>query len=144
MSARVGPAKPRARHASFVAAVTPRAAAACSAPVDDLLDPELFKALCDPTRLRMAACLMKCGRACSVTEIAACCHVDLSVISRHLRVLARAGVVDAVKRGREVYYAVRFQHLIGVLRSLADAVEQCCPEPGGCSCDPKGGCCGTC
>jgi DNA-binding transcriptional ArsR family regulator len=53
--------------------------------------------------------------------------VDLSVVSRHLRTLREAGVVDARKQGKEVFYRVRFDALIGILRNLADALEACCP-----------------
>lgn len=123
---------------------TPRAAASCCGPVDGLLDAGLFRALGDPTRLSLVACLMKCGRACSVGEIAGCCRVDLSVVSRHLQVLARAGVIAGEKRGREVFYSARYAHLAGVLRALAGAIEACFPEDGCCGggCAP-GGCCVT-
>ena len=77
--------------------MTPRRAANCCGPIDDLLDPELFRALGDPTRLLLLACLAKCGRACSVTEIAECCSVDLSVVSRHLALLERAKVLFGEK-----------------------------------------------
>ena len=108
--------------------MTPKQAAKCCGPVDELLDPELFKALCDPTRLKLLACLAKCGRPCSVTEVAECCSVDLSVVSRHLAMLERAGVVEAAKQGRTVFYAVCYEHLSQTLRALAGAIEACCPD----------------
>jgi ArsR family transcriptional regulator, arsenate/arsenite/antimonite-responsive transcriptional repressor len=107
--------------------MTPKQAAKCCAPVDQLLDPELFKSLCDATRLKLLACLAKCGRACSVTEVAECCSVDLSVVSRHLAMLEKAGVLESAKEGRTVYYAVRYRQLSQTLRALADAIEACCP-----------------
>jgi DNA-binding transcriptional ArsR family regulator len=107
--------------------MTPKQAAKCCAPVDDLLDPELFKALCDATRLKLVACLAKCGRPCSVTEVAECCSVDLSVISRHLAMLEKAGVLESAKQGRTVFYSVRYEQLSESLRALADAIESCCP-----------------
>ncbi len=119
---------------------SPRQAAKVSRPIDGLLDPEVFKALSDPTRLRLLACLAKCGRACSVGEVAECCAVDLSVVSRHLSALADAGVVESSKEGRSVSYRVRFAEMAGMFRSLADALEECGPE--GCkegSCGPR--CC---
>jgi ArsR family transcriptional regulator len=115
---------------------TPKQAAACCRPIDSLLNPDLFKALCDPTRAGLVACLAKCGRPCSVGEVAECCSVDVSVVSRHLAHLARAGVLDAKKEGREVYYAVRFKELAQTLRSLADELDTCCPDQGG-----RGGSC---
>lgn len=121
---------------------TPRQAARRSGPLDKLLDPDLFKALGDPTRLQLLACLAKCGRSCGVTEVAQCCHVDLSVVSRHLAHLEGAGVLTATKHGRTVSYEVRFANLSGSLRALADAIDACCPVGCGpdCACE-SGGCC---
>lgn len=120
--------------------MSPRQAAACSRPVDGLLDPALFRALSDPTRARLFACLVKCGRACTVGEVAECCSVDLSVVSRHLALLARAGAVEASREGRTVSYAVRYRELARVFRALADAVSDCAPV----ACVTKGGGRGCC
>lgn len=120
--------------------MTPKQAASCCRDVDDLLDPGLFKALCDPTRAKLLGCLIKCGRPCSVTEVAECCAVDFSVVSRHLAVLAKAGVLDAQKTGRTVSYCVRYLDLCRTLRNLADSIEECHPVSGGECC--KGGRCG--
>lgn len=106
----------------------PQEASQCCGPINDLLDAELFKALGEPTRLKLLSCLAKCGRACSVTELTECCAVDLSVVSRHLGILAKAGVLTATKKGRTVFYAVRYKHLTGAFRSLARAVEDCRPR----------------
>ena len=107
---------------------TPRHAARCCGPIDDLLDPTLFKALCDPTRAKLLACLVKCGRGCSVGEVAEGSSVDLSVVSRHLRTLEAAGVLEAERIGRTVLYAVRFDDVVASLRSLADAIEALAPS----------------
>ena len=119
--------------------MTPKQAAKCCAPVDKLLDPELFRSLCDPTRLKLLACLAKCGRPCSVTDVAACCSVDLSVVSRHLAMLEKAGVLESAKEGRTVYYAVRYEPLSKTLHALADAIAACCPN--GKAAARKGECC---
>ncbi|MCC5822844.1 MAG: metalloregulator ArsR/SmtB family transcription factor [Phycisphaerales bacterium] len=121
---------------------SPVQAAACCGPIDRLLNPDLFKALCDPTRAGLLACIAKCGRPCSVSEVAACCSVDTSVVSRHLATLEKASVLSSERDGRVVRYAVRYQELSKTLRALADAIDQCCPEgfvPGerGC-CEEKG------
>ena len=110
----------------------PVQAARVQGPIDGLLDAGVFKALSDPTRLRLLACLAKCGRPCNVSEIAECTRVDLSVVSRHLAALADAGVLESCKQGRTVSYQVRFSAVAGMFRSLADALTDCCP----------GGCCG--
>ncbi len=105
------------------------------------LSPALFKALGDPTRLGLLASLADGGRERTVTALGGCCAVDLSVVSRHLRVLRDAGVVEARKQGKEVFYRVRAAELAGILRSLADALEQACTRPDGeaeVAADPKG------
>jgi ArsR family transcriptional regulator len=107
---------------------TPRQAARRSAPLDKALDADLFKALSDPTRLKLLACLAKCGRMCSVTEVAECCSVDFSVVSRHLAMLADAGVLDFNKDGRTTFYQVRYEHLGRAFRALADAFSDCSPS----------------
>jgi len=119
--------------------MTPKQAAKCCGPVDELLDPELFKSLCDPTRLKLLACLAKCGRPCSVTEVAECCSVDLSVVSRHLAMLEKAGVLESAKEGRTVFYGVRYRPLSETLHALANAIEACCPN--GRAGARKGECC---
>lgn len=119
---------------------TPKQASTRAGPIDALLDPALFKALCDPTRAKLLGCLAKCGRACSVSEVAECCSVDFSVVSRHLQLLERAGVLESSKEGRTVSYGVRYTHLCQSLRGLAQAIEHCCPADQAAAC--VGGRCG--
>lgn len=101
----------------------------CCADLAAALHPPFFKALCDPNRVAILARLAACGQACTVGSIAACCPTDFSVVSRHLRLLRNAGIVIAERRGREVYYAVRFASISASLRALADAIDACCPPP---------------
>lgn len=124
---------------------TPRHAAARRGPLDKLLAPALFKALSDPTRLSLISCIAKCGRGCSVGEVAECCEVDLSVVSRHLALLARSGVLSATKQGRTTFYSVRYAELCASLRALAAALDECCPDDC-CAKDQKNGgsCDGNC
>ncbi len=108
--------------------LTPKLAAQCCGPIDELLDPELFKGLSDPTRVTLLACLAKCGRSCSVTEVAECCSVDFSVVSRHLALLERAGIVRSTKEGRTVFYAVKYAEISTKLTALADALASYGPR----------------
>ncbi len=100
----------------------------------ELLSPRLFKALGDPNRVAILAQLANAGCECTVTSLAECCPVDLSVVSRHLALLRDAGVVSSERRGRQIWYTVNGRELAATLRALADALEACCP--------PEGGCCG--
>ena len=90
------------------------------------MDPGFFKALCDPNRISLLLQLAGCGRACTVSELNECCPIDLSVVSRHLGVLRDAGIVESEKRGKEVYYTVCAKEVVATLRSIADAMEECC------------------
>lgn len=92
-----------------------------------LLSPGLFKALSDPNRLAILIHLAMCGSSQSVTEVTPCCPVDFSVVSRHLQILREAGAVTSKKNGRTVQYTLRTGELITMLRSIADALESCCP-----------------
>ncbi|MBI4718473.1 MAG: helix-turn-helix transcriptional regulator [Planctomycetes bacterium] len=92
------------------------------------LDPALFKALGDPTRIHILACLARCRLPQTVGQVAACCSVDLSVVSRHLVLLRQAGVLSVRKEGRSVLYGVRYSEVARALRALAGALEACCPD----------------
>lgn len=103
---------------------TPRQAAKKQDALDKSLDIDLFKALGDRTRLLLLACLAKCGRPCSVSEIAECCSVDLSVVSRHLLTLSRAKIIEPSKVGRVVFYRVEYGRVSAKLRAVAEAFDQ--------------------
>ena len=107
---------------------TPRQAARRRARLDKILDPDLLKALAEPSRARLLSCLLKCGRPCSVTEIAECCAIDFSVVSRHLATMARAGLLTADKQGRTVWYAADGPALASHFRDLADAIDELEPD----------------
>lgn len=62
----------------------------------------VFQALADETRLKIIALLQK--RELCVSDICARFDMTQPSISHHLDVLKRAGLVQAEKRGREVYY----------------------------------------
>jgi DNA-binding transcriptional ArsR family regulator len=101
--------------------------ASCCPDLEALIDPGLFRALGDPNRVALIAGIGRRGRPTTVSEAASCCPVDLSVVSRHLAVLRRAGVVESAKSGREVRYTLSPATLAATLRSLANALEACCP-----------------
>lgn len=103
---------------------------ACTDALARHMQPDLFKALCDPRRLALLGHLAVGGPQ-TVSGASGCCGVHISGVSRHLSILRRAGVVQALKRGREVHYQIDFEMLIGALRGLADALEDC-RQRGGC------------
>lgn len=98
---------------------------ACRDALAENLQPELFKALCDPARVAMVSHLALAPEPLTVSEASTCCGVHISGVSRHLAILRRAGVVIAHKRGREVFYELNQTRLTSLLRGLADAIEAC-------------------
>lgn len=66
----------------------------------------------------------------TVGQIAEVSPVDTSVVSRHLAALRDAGIVEATRRGKEVYHRVRYRPLAATFRARADAIEACCPSGG--------------
>ncbi len=94
----------------------------------EVLDPLLFKALCEPMRVGLLVNLTRLPQPATVSQIASCCPIDLSVVSRHLAVLRDCGILTSEKRGKEVFYSVRYNELAATLRGMADAIEQCCPQ----------------
>ena len=93
-----------------------------------LLSTDFFRALSDPNRVSLLAKLSTCCGPRTVSELAECCPTDLSVVSRHLAVLRDAEILTAEKRGRQVFYRVRYGEMVRSLRALADVIESCCPE----------------
>ena len=90
------------------------------------MTPDLFKALCDETRLAILVRLACASSPLTVSEAASCCGVHLSGVSRHLKLLKDAGLVEAERHGREVRYQARCAELADALRKLADALDNCC------------------
>jgi DNA-binding transcriptional ArsR family regulator len=60
----------------------------------------IFAALGDRTRLRLVAVLCA-GSAFSIAQLTANTHITRQAVTKHLQVLAQAGVVRDVKIGRE-------------------------------------------
>ena len=87
---------------------------------------EIFKALSDPNRLRIVFALLGTETGQNVGQTAGCCEVDLSVVSRHLSILRRAGILIREKRGQQVIYRIDRQRVPAVLRGVADVMEHCC------------------
>ena len=97
----------------------------CEESLSSVMKPEFFKALCDPVRISIVANLATQKAPVPVTDIAGCCGIDFSGVSRHLKILKDAEIVEATKEGRSVLYALRSKALVETLRGLALAIEGC-------------------
>jgi DNA-binding transcriptional ArsR family regulator len=70
----------------------------------------VFAALGDETRLTLLTELSK-GRCFSITHLTQSSKLTRQAISKHLRVLQRAGLVRGVRSGREKLFEIRSQSL---------------------------------
>lgn len=95
----------------------------CCPELQEALNPALFHALADQTRLALLMRLVAAEGPQTVTELADCCGVHLSGVSRHLAMLRDAEILDAEKHGREVRYSLRRAQLAKTMRVIADAIE---------------------
>jgi len=67
---------------------------------------EIFKALSDPTRLRLVKLLGESEGALCVNALTQRLAVTQSAVSQHLRVLRQAGLVRRVRQGTFVHYSI--------------------------------------
>ncbi len=77
----------------------------------------LFAALGDETRLALVARL-SAGRPVSITQLTVGSGLTRQAVSKHLRVLAGAGLVRGARRGRESLWRLEPRRLDEARRSL--------------------------
>ena len=83
-----------------------------------------FKALADPTRLRIL--LMLEGKPRTVGEIVEFFDLSQPTISRHLQTLTAGGLVKRSRKGQRVFYSVNALNISALCVSLADSFPCCC------------------
>ena len=84
---------------------------------------ELFAALGDPTRLALVGRLAD-GHPRSIGELGRDAAISRQALTKHLRVLERAGAVSSVRRGREVRFRIEQEKLAEARAFLATVSEQ--------------------
>lgn len=85
---------------------------------------ELFRALASPVRVGLLLELTK-DEQC-VHDLVDALGVAQPLVSQHLRILRGAGLVTSRRRGREVVYSLRDEHVAHIVR---DGVQHAA-EPG--------------
>jgi DNA-binding transcriptional ArsR family regulator len=70
-----------------------------------------FAALGDPTRLRLVSMLSE-GGACSIAQLTAGTALSRQGVTKHLTVLADAGVVRDLKNGRERLWQLEPERIV--------------------------------
>ncbi len=66
---------------------------------------EIFKALSDPTRLKLLKQLAG-GKNCCVNALTEISGVSQSAVSQHLRILKQAGLVNGCRCGCHIHYTI--------------------------------------
>jgi ArsR family transcriptional regulator len=83
---------------------------------------EMFRLMSDPTRLRIIlACL---DAPVSVGDMAEGLGISASLVSHHLRLLRAARLLQADRRGRQVFYVVGDSHIRSMLTDMVDNVAE--------------------
>ena len=84
---------------------------------------EVFKALGDPTRLRIVEMLARHGEMC-VCQIADDLAMNQPAISHHMAKLKQAGLLNARKKGQWIYYSLNVNAMkTGALGFLSEVVS---------------------
>jgi DNA-binding transcriptional ArsR family regulator len=85
---------------------------------------EAFSALAQPTRLAIVKLLVRAGhKGVSAGDIAREVAAPPSTLSSHLAILSHAGLINAQRESRSIYYSMEMDALS---RLLAFVVEDCC------------------
>ncbi|MGD8963095.1 MAG: metalloregulator ArsR/SmtB family transcription factor [Desulfobacterales bacterium] len=91
---------------------------------------EIFKALSDPTRLRLVKLLSECrpgvckGGPLCVNALAHQLGVTQSAVSQHLRILRQAGLVRGARRGTFMHYSLDPDGLDKYRHALRDTLGE--------------------
>lgn len=89
----------------------------------DLLD--FLKAVASENRLKMFL-LFADGKERTVNEVTEAMGLGQSTVSEQLKLLRQAGLMQARKEGKEVYYSPDRDTVIGKLETLTKMLKCCC------------------
>jgi DNA-binding transcriptional ArsR family regulator len=110
--------------------VTPRERAAAT--LVEVLDSAFLRALTEPARLELVKVLLVHGPA-DIATLASHVPQDRSVVSRHLKVLEQAGILQVEREGRHRVYALDGAAFVGTLEDILlktkGLASICCPPP---------------
>jgi len=104
-------------------------AIACGNAIEDSIDFDFYKTLFDPVRSKILVYIASNGTK-NINEIAENFTQDRSVISRHLDLMSRYGIVSKTKINRNVFYEVnstfifdKFEETTKSLKSLMEMTK---------------------
>ncbi len=92
-----------------------------------ILDSKFFKALSEPVRIEIIKFLILNGRS-DIATIAENLPQDRSVISRHLQMMSKEGILLSEKVTRHVYYEMNGALFIDRIQSIFEKCKECMPQ----------------
>jgi DNA-binding transcriptional ArsR family regulator len=81
-----------------------------------------FRAIGEPLRIHLLDALR--GGEATVTELADEVSASQQNVSKHLAVLAEAGVVERRKQGTHVYYRIADEDVLGLCEEVCGSVQE--------------------
>jgi DNA-binding transcriptional ArsR family regulator len=93
-----------------------------SGPLVEELLPRFFKALCDPTRIKILKLLLEKER--NVSELISNLGISQSNVSNHLACLKWCGFVTSRKEGKHVYYGVTDRRIREIIELATQVIAE--------------------
>ena len=97
---------------------------------------DFYKALGDPTRLKILNLLLSYNNTLCVGMLAQKLEITQSAVSQHLKILKHNGIVESKRMGFQVHYQVKndiFEQFGIKLESILTKVDQNCELVNECS-----------
>jgi len=86
-----------------------------------------FKCLSDETRQKIILYAGQNGQeGMRVADIVKHFDLDRTTVSHHLAMLRDSNLLKVTKRGKERYYSVNVDYVIGALEEVANIMKACC------------------
>ena len=95
----------------------------CGNFIEDSIDFDFYKALFDPVRSKILVYIASSGKK-SINEIAENFTQDRSVISRHLDLMSRYGIVSKTKVNRFVFYEVNSAFILNKFEGTTESLKK--------------------
>jgi len=93
---------------------------------EQLFHSKFFKGLNDETRQKIVLLVGQNGEdGMCVAEIAGHFSLDRTTISHHLALLRDSRILILAKRGKEHYYSLNVQYVVGALKEMMNILNSC-------------------
>ncbi len=93
----------------------------------DLFRSNFFKCLDDETRQKIILLVSQDGNGgMRASDIASHFSLDRTTVSHHLTMLRDNNLLKQTKQGKERYYSVNTDYVIGALEKMVDILKSCC------------------